>query len=207
MACNGRTGAPILPYDRASLGDALPLAIAVTPTTTRRRFLLQAGACAAAAALPLAARARADAPRALQFLHLHTGERLSVEYFDAGRYLPDALEAVNRLLRDFRTDDVHPIDPELLDVLHRVATLTGTHRPFEIISGYRSPRTNAALRERSDGVATRSLHMDGRAIDVRLADVALPQLRAAALSLRAGGVGYYPASNFVHLDTGRVRFW
>ncbi|MEW6100338.1 MAG: YcbK family protein [Pseudomonadota bacterium] len=180
--------------------------MAVTPPT-RRRFLLQAGACAAAAALPLAARARADAPRALQFLHLHTGERLSVEYFDAGRYLPDALEAVNRLLRDFRTDDVHPIDPELLDVLHRVATLTGTQRPFEIISGYRSPRTNAALRERSDGVATRSLHMDGRAIDVRLGDVALPQLRAAALALRAGGVGYYPASNFVHLDTGRVRFW
>lgn len=180
--------------------------IAVTPPD-RRRFLLGAGACAAAALVPLPAWARAQAPRALQFLHLHTGERLRVEYFDAGRYLPEALAAVDRLLRDFRTDDVHPIDPRLLDVLHQVATLTGSQRPFEIISGYRSPRTNAALRERSDGVATRSLHMDGRAIDVRLPDVALADLRAAALSLRAGGVGYYPASNFVHMDTGRVRAW
>ncbi|HWP20786.1 MAG TPA: DUF882 domain-containing protein [Burkholderiaceae bacterium] len=179
--------------------------------STRRHFLLGAGSCAAALILPVrAAQALAlppRTPRALEFVHLHTGERLSVEYYAQGHYLPDALAAVNRLLRDFRTDEVHPIDPQLLDQLYRVARLTDTGKPYEIISGYRSPRTNAALRSRSHGVARRSLHMDGRAIDVRLPDVQLADLRKAALSMREGGVGYYPASNFVHLDTGRPRSW
>ena len=146
-------------------------------------------------------------PRVLRFAHLHTAERLEVEYSDGSRYLPDALSAINQLLRDFRTGDVHPIDPKLLDLLHGLRTTTGSRRPFEIISGYRSPRTNASLRQHSDGVASGSLHMKGKAVDIRLSDVPLRDLRDAAVSLGRGGVGYYPASNFVHVDTGRVRRW
>ena len=169
----------------------------------RRQFL------ATLAAVPLLGRSGALAaePRALRFLHTHTGESLAVEYARGGDYLPDALDTVNEFLRDFRTGDVHPIDRGLLDVLHRLSTLTGTSRPFQVISGYRSPRTNAMLRRASTGVAGGSLHMRGMAIDIRLADIPLGKLRDAARALASGGVGYYPDSNFVHVDTGRVRNW
>ena len=167
----------------------------------RRHFV------AALAAAPLFARARNAEPRVLNFSHLHTGERLEVEYFSAGAYLPDALGAVNHLLRDFRSGDVGPIDPALLDLLHGLRERTGTSRPFQIISGYRSPATNRMLHERSNGVATKSLHMTGQAIDIRLADVPLARLRDAAKAAGRGGVGFYPGSDFVHVDTGRVRAW
>jgi uncharacterized protein YcbK (DUF882 family) len=147
------------------------------------------------------------ATRALHFAHTHTGERLTVEYYTSGSYLPDALDTVNHFLRDFRTGEVHDIDAGLLDLLHHLTTLTGTSRPYQVISGFRSPLTNAMLRQRSEGVAAGSLHMKGQAIDVRLADIPLPKLRSAAVSVRRGGVGFYPASNFVHVDTGRVRAW
>jgi uncharacterized protein YcbK (DUF882 family) len=190
----------------------------------RRRFLVigaawlpvagvhpfaRAASASEAAPAAHAAHAPPASPRVLRFAHLHTGERLSVEYFAAGGYLPDALAAVNRLLRDFRTGDVGVIDPALLDQLHALRAATGSSAPFEIISGFRSGATNEALRARSEssGVARRSLHLEGRAIDIRLADVPLAGLRDAALSLRQGGVGFYPASNFVHIDTGRVRAW
>ncbi len=156
---------------------------------------------------PAMARAELPGARSLRLRHLHTGEQLSLEYFSGGRYLPQALDAANHLLRDFRSGEVAPMDPALFDLLHELAALTGTRRPFEVISAYRSPATNAALRARSHGVAGGSLHMQGKAIDVRLADVPLAALRDAALSLRRGGVGYYPASRFVHVDTGRVRRW
>lgn len=146
-------------------------------------------------------------PRELSLLHTHTGERLSLAYFERGEYLPDALEAVNHLLRDHRTDAVHPIDPALLDILHDLRTATGSTGEYKIISGYRSPETNATLRKKSRGVAKHSLHLDGRAIDVRLDGVELPTLREAALSLSRGGVGFYAKSDFVHLDTGAVRSW
>jgi uncharacterized protein YcbK (DUF882 family) len=171
---------------------AAPLAPLALPGWTRAAQTHPAGGC-----------------RALEFLHLHTGERLAVEYFSAGQYVPDALQAVNHLLRDFRTGDVAEMDPGLLDVLHRLRETTGSRQPFQIISAYRSPQTNEMLRGRHarSGVATTSLHMRGQAIDIRLGDVALIDLRNAALSLQAGGVGYYPRSNFVHVDTGRVRSW
>jgi uncharacterized protein YcbK (DUF882 family) len=172
----------------------------------RRGFLAAVAAVPVLAAAPRVASAAA-APRTLRFTHTHTGERLAVEYFRAGEYLADALTAVNQLLRDFRTGDVHPIDPPLLDLLAELATVTGTAKPFDVISGYRSPATNGALRARSHGVASGSLHMTGQAIDVRLADVTLARLRDAALLLGRGGVGYYPTPQFVHLDTGRVRSW
>jgi uncharacterized protein YcbK (DUF882 family) len=180
----------------------------------RRHFLRTIASVAPVLALPRVASAMPAmpalpvGPRVLTFAHLHTAERLEVEYMDGARYLPDALSAVNHLLRDFRTGDIHDIDPALLDILHALRTSTGSRRPFEIISGYRSPRTNAMLRSHGGGgVAAGSLHMQGQAIDIRVGDVPLRSLRDAALDLARGGVGYYPASDFVHVDTGRVRRW
>lgn len=177
--------------------------------SSRRQFLTTlAAAPLALAARPVFAAAPLDlATRVLHFDHTHTGETLAVEYFQRGRYQPDALAAVNHLLRDFRTGDEHAIDPALLDVLFALRQQVEGRQPFAIISGYRSPKTNAALRARSEGVAAHSLHMEGRAIDIRVADVPLATLRRSALALGRGGVGYYPASNFVHVDTGRVRAW
>ncbi len=174
---------------------------------TRRQFVSVAMVSLPAISLPRTLLASSFAPRALEFVHTHTGERLEIEYFSGGSYLPDALGTVNHFLRDFRTGDVHAIDPELLDLLHELTNTTGSVRPFQVISGYRSPATNDMLRHRSEGVAAGSLHMTGQAIDIRLADVPLPKLRAAAVTVRRGGVGYYPASDFVHVDTGRVRRW
>ena len=177
---------------------------------SRRRLLATfgtLGACALAAGPRWAQAAAPATPRALRLDNLHTGEKLSVEYFSGEAYLPDALGAVNHLLRDFRTGDVGTMDAGLLDLLHSLALFTASSRPFQVISGYRSPATNAALHRRSSGVASGSLHMRGQAIDIRLADVPLATLRDAARSLQRGGVGYYPASDFVHVDTGRVRTW
>lgn len=164
----------------------------------------------ALATLPWAARA-AVAPippsRELRFENLHTGERLAVEYCAAGQYLDDALAEINHLLRDFRTGDVGRIDPALLDLLHVLQQRTGSPEAFQVISGYRSPHTNQMLRDAGHGTARKSLHMVGKAIDIRLGDRGLTDLHAAAVSLRAGGVGFYPAENFVHVDTGRIRYW
>ncbi len=171
---------------------------------SRRRFL--ASLAAALAAPPLLA-AEPSVPRTLRFAHTHTGERLIIDYFRDGIYDPQAMTTVNHFLRDFRTNQVHDIDGRLLDLLHRLAGLTDTGRPFEVISAFRSPQTNARLRRQGEGVAAGSLHMVGQAIDIRLADVPLTRLRAAALAMHGGGVGFYPASNFVHVYVGRVRFW
>lgn len=175
------------------------------PPPTRRDFLKCAGAALAVA--PVAAWARGWECRSLSFVHTHTGESLSCVYYQAGGYDPATLARVNRFLRDFRTGDVHPIDPGVLDILFAVRSRAGRDDPFHVISGYRSPTTNAYLRSRSSGVAKHSLHMEGRAIDVRLPGLPTRKLRDIGLTLQRGGVGYYPASDFVHLDTGRVRFW
>lgn len=143
----------------------------------------------------------------LSFRHLHTGEHLTVPYRSDDHYSPDARAALDHLLRDFRTGEEFGMDTGLLDILYRVRTRLESHQPFEIISGYRSPRTNAQLAAKSGGVAKRSYHMRGMAIDIRLPGRRLRDVRRAALDLRLGGVGYYARSNFVHLDTGRVRFW
>ena len=153
------------------------------------------------------AAAAIQAPRSVSLHNLHTGESLEALYFDQGRYVPDALEAVNKVLRDFRTGDVHTMDPRLLDLLTAVHGKVDASRPFQVISGYRSPKTNAMLHERSSGVATQSLHMQGMAIDVRVEGVQLTHLHQAALDLGRGGVGFYPSSDFVHMDVGRVRRW
>ncbi len=176
------------------------------PKNPGRRHMLATSA-AALAGLCLAPAAHANEPRALTFYHTHTGERLRVTYAANGRYLPSALDEIDHFLRDFRTGDVHRIDPQLLDILHELRRRAGGRGTYEIISAYRSPKTNEMLRSRSNGVATRSLHMQGKAIDVRLVDAPLERLRKEALSMQAGGVGFYPASAFIHVDTGRVRQW
>jgi uncharacterized protein YcbK (DUF882 family) len=145
--------------------------------------------------------------RRIVLLNLHTGERLDTEYFRDGEYLPDALGAIDALLRDFRTGERHAIAPSLMDYLVAVAHAAGLDPAFSVISGYRSPQTNAGLREKNGGVAQRSLHMEGRAIDVRVSGIDCAGFAAQAEELRRGGVGYYRASNFVHLDTGAFRTW
>ena len=139
--------------------------------------------------------------------NLHTGEAFNEVYYANGGYLPDALAEANRVMRDWRTGDEHFIDPGLFDALHAIGDRLETRGAFQIISGYRSPKTNAMLHARSKGVAEHSQHTVGKAIDVRVPGVELSDLRNAAASLSAGGVGFYPVSNFVHVDTGRVRQW
>jgi uncharacterized protein YcbK (DUF882 family) len=179
-----------------------------------RRTLLKVGFGAAVGAgltaapmLGWAQSASTATMRAVALDNLHTGESMEAVYWADGDYIPDVLAAVNVHLRDFRTGDVHPIDPRLLDLLDAVNTRTGTRSRFQVISGYRSAATNALLRERSEEVAKKSFHMSGMAIDVRLPDVDLSRLHGAALSLGQGGVGYYPESNFVHMDVGPIRSW
>lgn len=175
----------------------------------RRRILKSAAATVVAAAFagPTLAALALPAERALSFVHLHTGERLDATYWADGAYVADELAAIDRLLRDFRSGDVMPIDPRLLDLLYRLRRVMRSNRSFEVVSGYRSPATNAALRRNSPAVAKNSYHMRGMAIDVRLAGRGLANLLHAALGLRGGGVGTYWKSSFIHLDVGPVRRW
>ncbi len=183
-----------------------------TPCPHRRRLLKGMAGVATLAAMPDMAHALSrsgSSARALAFKHMHTGEQLSLVYRIGDSYVPEGLSRLARLMRDFRTGDVHPIDPALLDTLWQVQANLRTSSPFDIISAYRSPKTNTMLRGRSahTGVAKDSMHLYGRAIDIRLPGVALADVRDAALELKRGGVGYYADSGFVHLDTGRVRRW
>jgi uncharacterized protein YcbK (DUF882 family) len=182
----------------------------------RRDFLRIGGAVAALGALmdPVEAMAAAQRgalkqpTRKVALLNVHTGERLNLEYWAKGRYVKDAMRAAARLLRDHRSGSVHAIDPHLLDVIHALQARTGSRGPFHVVSGYRSPETNESLREADyGGVARHSYHMQGKAVDLFLPGGSLGRLHRAALSLRAGGVGYYPESNFIHVDTGPVRRW
>jgi uncharacterized protein YcbK (DUF882 family) len=159
-------------------------------------------------ALLLAGVSRADVrPRKLAFYHTHTGETLDLEYACGTEHWPDACREINHFLRDFRTGEVHEIDVALLDQLSDLRATFGGRGHFEVISGYRSPHTNDMLRQATTGVAKNSLHLYGRAIDVRLTGAPTADLRRAALEAGRGGVGYYPKSDFVHIDTGRRRAW
>jgi uncharacterized protein YcbK (DUF882 family) len=176
----------------------------------RRRFL-KLGAAAAACSLVMPASAFATSvgsvARKLSFVNVHTNERLSATYWQDGAYQPSALNDFDVLLRDWRTDEVHKMDVKLFDLLWELHQRLDSRAPFEIISGYRSPKTNATLAAASDGVAKKSLHMQGRAIDIMLGDTKLTRLRDTAIDMGRGGVGYYAKSGFVHVDTGRVRSW
>jgi uncharacterized protein YcbK (DUF882 family) len=148
-------------------------------------------------------------PRRLSFRNTHTGEATDVVYWSNGHYLPDALAQIDQVLRDHRTNDVKAIDRRVLDLLFELRVRLKTDAPFQVISGYRSPESNAYLRGRSanSGVASMSQHMLGKACDVRLSGLEIEAIRDAALAMKRGGVGYYPASDFVHVDVGRVRRW
>lgn len=145
--------------------------------------------------------------RRITLKNIHTEETLDAVYWEKGRYIPEVMVEVNRVLRDYRTGDVHHIDPNLMDLLGSISAKVENRTPFQVISGYRSPHTNEAMHEHSRGVAKNSLHMEGQAIDIHLEDVNLTHLHKAALDIGRGGVGFYPHSNFVHVDVGPVRRW
>ena len=178
------------------------------PKISRRRFLAASAQAAAGLLIcsPINAWARAPKKYPLTFFHTHTEEYLHIAH-TPGRYSSTVQRKIKIFLRDFRTGDIHPIDPELLDVLCRIQSATGSHGTIEIISGYRSPQTNEILSLTSSGVAKNSLHMKGQAVDIRVTDLPLQHLRDTALAMRTGGVGYYAKSDFVHLDTGPFRTW
>jgi uncharacterized protein YcbK (DUF882 family) len=205
-------------------------------TAIDRRRLIKAGALAAAALLAPGialsdewvrlparstvvrsrfVRARFLAPRPasnpsmrrLAMYNVHTDERLDLVYYENGRYIPEALSEVDYFFRDFRANEVKPIDPRLLDLLSDIHGGLDSSKPFNLVSGYRSPATNAWLASRGEGVARHSMHIEGRAADINLPGRQLSFLQRVALAMRAGGVGYYPRSDFVHVDTGRVRWW
>jgi len=175
---------------------------------SRRGFL---GTCVGVSAGLIVPEAFASAfiqpERSLTLFNTHTGEKVNTTYWAEGQYVKEGLKDIEWLLRDHRVGKAHAIDKRVLDMLHAIQCQVDCGRPFHIISGYRSPKTNAMLRGKSSSVARKSYHMQGRAIDIRLPRFDSNKLRQAAISLKAGGVGYYPRSNFVHIDTGRVRSW
>lgn len=188
------------------------------PVPLQRRELLKLGALTALACMtarpalaavlaPRPPRGPRERERSVRLHNLHTGERLRTVYWADGSYLPDALADVDYILRDFRANKVHPIEPRLLDLLHALHHSLDTREPFGVISGYRTPETNAMLAAHSRGVARHSMHIVGKAVDIRIPGRSTRAVRDAALALHAGGVGYYPASRFVHVDVGRVRRW
>ncbi|UCH46258.1 MAG: YcbK family protein [Nitrospiraceae bacterium] len=177
-----------------------------------RRSVLKLGVLASIAAfipdsLEAAIRSITPEERSLSFLNLHSKESLEINYWKNGSYDEEALDAINYLFRDHRSGAVKPIDRKLLDLLYAVKTRIGSTEPFHLISGYRSRRSNNQLRHHNGGVAKNSLHVLGQAADIRLPGSSLKQLRSIAFELKGGGVGYYPRSNFVHLDVGQVRYW
>lgn len=186
------------------------------PDSGRRSFcrslISAAGLAGAAVFMPSLAQAGSMAVPGtgdfrVHFYNQHTGERFNDVYRTGHRYNAAAFEEINRILRDFRTEEVFPIDPRAIDILYMIQKKSGTRGAIEILSGYRSPKTNAMLARNSGGVANNSLHMTGQALDMRVPGYSTRRVRDIAVGLRAGGVGYYSRSNFVHVDTGQIRRW
>jgi uncharacterized protein YcbK (DUF882 family) len=183
----------------------------------RRSFLKSSVVLASTLGLPAitraadvaAAAAATAAPneRTLRLYNTHTGESLRSIFWAEGKFIPDALQDINKVLRDHRNNKIAEMDPQLLVLLNQVSAQFGSQNVLHVISGYRSPESNALLHEHSNGVAKHSMHMEGKAIDIRIPGKDLSMLRKVAMAQRAGGVGYYPDSQFVHMDTGRVRYW
>ena len=175
---------------------------------SRRKFIQSClGTAAAFASTPAWSVVMPVPERSLTFLSLHTGESVKATYWSENQYVSSELKAIDEVLRDHRTGEIYSIDTELLDQLFLLQHSLDSKRPFHVISGYRSPATNQKLRSKSNGVAKRSLHMQGKAIDIRLPGSNLADLQNAAKKLKMGGVGYYAKSDFIHIDTGRVRYW
>ena len=178
----------------------------------RRSFLKSSVVLASALSVPALAKAASTATaapgeRTLRLYNTHTGEALKSVFWAEGQFIPEALTDINRLLRDHRNNQIAPIDPALLVLLNEVSAKFSNNKVLHVISGYRSPESNKKLAERSKGVAKHSMHLDGKAIDIRMPGQDLRDIHKAALAARGGGVGYYADSQFVHMDTGRVRSW
>ena len=175
----------------------------------RRSFLKSSVVLASVIGMPALAKAAQPAPaeRTLRLYNTHTGESLRSVFWAEGQFIPDALKDINKLLRDHRNDKIAEMDPKLIVLLNDVSDKFGDNQVLHIISGYRSPESNAKLAAASNGVARHSMHMEGKAIDIRMPGKDLAQLHKAAMAMKSGGVGYYPDSQFVHMDTGRVRYW
>ncbi|MGB0697288.1 MAG: DUF882 domain-containing protein [Rhodospirillaceae bacterium] len=179
------------------------------PVSRRGFIALSAGVASFVSATPVFASPKSANRRSLFFYNLHSHEKLKVSYWEDGAYVPSAMQEIAHVLRDRRSGDVHAIDPKLLDTLfHLRRALVKDDVPTEIISGYRSPDSNSSMRAGGNrGVAKKSFHMLGMAMDMNLPGVELRQIRNQAVALKAGGVGYYPRSGFVHLDSGTPRAW
>lgn len=188
------------------LGNAS--ASTLTPTLKRRQFLTGMGACLVGNVATSSTAALAAAPtRFLSLRHLNTDEQIDAAYMVNGRFDAEALEALDHFMRDWRTDEVISIDRNLFDMLYILSQQLPCSGPIGVISCYRSVATNDMLRRRGRGAAKNSLHTYGMAVDFRLPGVKLSAVRRHAMSLEAGGVGYYPKSHFVHIDTGPIRYW
>jgi len=176
---------------------------------TRRRFLqIGIAALATTVARPvLAAMPRIQGARALSFHNMHTDERLHVTYWKDGKYDRVAWQKINHILRDHYSGDVHPMSVRLMDLLYDLQHKMKHEGTVEVVSGYRSPKTNLMLASYTDGVAKNSYHLKGMAIDLRMPGAPLSRIYRTALGMRRGGVGYYPESEFVHVDVGPVRTW
>jgi uncharacterized protein YcbK (DUF882 family) len=178
-------------------------------TLSRRSFFRLGAMAAAVSCVPAPAlaleRTTQKFERSLDFYNVNTGESLNSIYWVKGRYVPMALRDINYVLRDHHNDQIKPIDPQLLDLLYTIDRIVGLRDAFHVLSAYRSPATNSWLRQQYSGVAEHSMHIEGKAIDVRFFGRDLPMVRRLATDLQWGGVGYY--ASFVHLDTGPVRFW
>ena len=177
-----------------------------------RRALLGAFAATTIAAAPTFPKAAgllrgAGDIRRIRMYSGRTGERIDMIYWIEGSYLKDAVKEVNHFMRDWRTDDVKSMDLRTIDIMAAAHNLLDASDPYMLLSGYRSPKTNAMLRARSRGVAKNSLHMKGQAADLRLSSRSVHQIARAAIACRGGGVGKYSGSNFVHMDCGVVRNW
>ena len=184
-----------------------------TDTPVERRTFLKSGLTLSAAALlsvgmttPALALPSGGEYR-VSLKNAHTNETFIGTYRVGNKYLPQAFERINYVLRDFRENEVFPIDPRAIDIIAIVHKMTGAKVPYSVLSGYRNPKTNAMLREGSGKVAKRSLHMSGQAVDVRLEGFSTARVRDLAKKVQAGGVGYYPRSGFVHMDSGEFRSW
>ncbi len=178
-----------------------------------RRSIIKAGALFTACfAAPSLAHASVNAAfrtpvRSVFLLNPHTGDKLKTVYWENGQYHSEPLKDIAYVMRDQHTEDMSPIDPKLMDILHALQTTLRTNNPFEVVCGYRTPRSNAFIYKHERGVGKNSYHMYGRAVDIRLADRSASSIQRAAWSLQQGGVGYYPRADFVHIDTGGVRRW
>ena len=175
-------------------------------SSSRRRFIAACGGSLTALGTMGAAQAAVPA-RNVALHNMHTGEIVRTVYFADGRYVPSGLRTIDHVLRDWRTDEIIKMDPKVVDILYLLQRELDPDGPLEVVCGYRSPATNAMLRRRSRAVAKHSLHMHGMAVDFRLPNQPIRVLHEAAVSLKAGGVGYYPRSNFIHVDCGPVRYW